>query len=461
MLKRFSTLILILISATDAHAVSFSGNPIFSRLAMDRVQPTIAPSQSYLNTWDQGGILHVGGGVTNWTGSDVGAEINSAMGALPATGGVVVLDPGVYSYSTTVNVTKPVLIEGAGGVSTQLNYTGIGDAIVMHCGVTAPYLSCGIIGIDLTGNANPNAVGIHNIDTTGPVYDDDIVQGFTGTNGIGMWWDNQVLFSERVTLRKLSIYNNTYGWKYSNSNSANPANSVSFAYWRVSEVHFQIGAGQTGIIANAVGAVGGNPSISLNDDELDFDANLTDPTATLAALTNHASIFNVTLNVYAECTTCGSNATGFNIDSSSVVSGNGIVLATGITNPTGAGAYSVQPFSSNYTGTLGSSLVFALSPTLLTPSIGGGAGINRISTGAGLSLNSAFTSIRAGTCQEQTLTLIGAATTGTAMVNPTATPGANFRWAAWVSSTNTISVRLCAGTTATPKSVTWNVVVIQ
>lgn len=98
---------------------------------------------------------------------------------------------------------------------------------------------------------------------------------------------------------------------------------------------------------------------------------------------------------------------------------------------------------------------------LINPTVGGGSTINAVYRASGLSLNSAFTSVTAGTCQEQTLTLPGAATTGVATVSPTATIGANFNWSAWVSSVNTISVRVCAGSTATPTSVTWNASVIQ
>lgn len=101
------------------------------------------------------------------------------------------------------------------------------------------------------------------------------------------------------------------------------------------------------------------------------------------------------------------------------------------------------------------------SPALTTPTVGGGSAINKVVIGSGLSLNSAFTSITAATCQEQTLTLSGASTSGVASVSPTATIGANFNWSAWVSGSGTINVRVCAGSTATPTSVTWNAMVIQ
>lgn len=93
--------------------------------------------------------------------------------------------------------------------------------------------------------------------------------------------------------------------------------------------------------------------------------------------------------------------------------------------------------------------------------VGGASKINQIYRVSGASLNSAFTSIMAGTCQDQTITVTGAATTGDASVSPTAAVGTGFSWSAWVSAANTVSVHVCSGTTGTPTSVTWNVTVTQ
>jgi len=96
-----------------------------------------------------------------------------------------------------------------------------------------------------------------------------------------------------------------------------------------------------------------------------------------------------------------------------------------------------------------------------TLSVGGGSTVHAIYTASALVLNSSFTSITAGTCQDQTLTLTGAATTGTASVSPTAALGNGFSWSARVSASNTITVHVCSGTTGIPTSVTWNTVVVQ
>jgi hypothetical protein len=102
------------------------------------------------------------------------------------------------------------------------------------------------------------------------------------------------------------------------------------------------------------------------------------------------------------------------------------------------------------------------SPGLTTPTIGGGSPINKVIRMSGLALNSAFTSITAPGCQDQTLTVAGAAATGIATVSSSSTMGQNFSIGqAWVSSSNTVTVRVCAFVTGTPTKVTWNVVVIQ
>jgi hypothetical protein len=96
-----------------------------------------------------------------------------------------------------------------------------------------------------------------------------------------------------------------------------------------------------------------------------------------------------------------------------------------------------------------------------TTRIGNGSTIKKILLASGLSLKSAFKSISAGTCEDQTLTVIGAGITGVASVSPTTALGKGFSWSAWVSASDTVSVHVCAGATGTPNSVKWNVEVVQ
>jgi hypothetical protein len=77
-----------------------------------------------------------------------------------------------------------------------------------------------------------------------------------------------------------------------------------------------------------------------------------------------------------------------------------------------------------------------------------------------------YTAISTQTCQEQAITVTGAsATAGAATASPNATLGStNLSWSAWVSATNTVSVRVCnvaTTSTITPSAVTWTAFVMQ
>jgi hypothetical protein len=70
--------------------------------------------------------------------------------------------------------------------------------------------------------------------------------------------------------------------------------------------------------------------------------------------------------------------------------------------------------------------------------------------------------LAAGVCTTGNVTITGLSTTMTAMASPAADPGSGFTWNAWVSSTTTVTVRVCniSGASATPTAETYNVRVI-
>ena len=75
-----------------------------------------------------------------------------------------------------------------------------------------------------------------------------------------------------------------------------------------------------------------------------------------------------------------------------------------------------------------------------------------------------YTAIAAQTCQEQNVTVAGAASTGVATASPAASLGnVNLSWSAWVSAANTVSVRVCnpSAGSITPSAVAWQARVIQ
>jgi hypothetical protein len=284
-----------------------------------------------------------------WQGRDAGAWINAAIASLPGTGGNVYVAAGTYTFSTTIVLNKNISLHGAGSNFTILRYTGSGDAVRMEAGTSPPYMNGAITGITLAGNSKPNAVGIHHIDTIGSIYDDLTVENFTGASGAGMWFDNQAQFSERLSLRKLSVYRNTIGWRFTNSNPL-PAKSNSFSYWRVSEVHFQIAAKQTAILADGAGLIDGKiPSVFILNGDLGISANEEAPTSRLITLRNGAAFSGYHFDLFAECTGCATRGIGFTIDSTSTMACDGHITLDSISNEI-SGRYVFQPDSAKTAG---------------------------------------------------------------------------------------------------------------
>jgi hypothetical protein len=71
--------------------------------------------------------------------------------------------------------------------------------------------------------------------------------------------------------------------------------------------------------------------------------------------------------------------------------------------------------------------------------------------------------LAAGACTTGTASVTGLSTTMTAAASPVADPGSGFTWNAWVSSTTTVTVRVCnvSGASATPTAEAYNVRAIQ
>lgn len=120
------------------------------------------------NSWFVAASIVLGGSCSLYSqltvptgGGDLGAQINAAVAALPASGGKIsILSPtngGCYSFVVPVVVTKAVVIEGQ-GPSTCLTFSGTGAAISFYGNVTgllpsnAPYSDgFGLRDLTLTG----------------------------------------------------------------------------------------------------------------------------------------------------------------------------------------------------------------------------------------------------------------------------------------------------------------------
>jgi hypothetical protein len=289
-----------------------------------------------------------------FAGADIGAQVNAAMAALGATGGTVYIPAGAYNFSTTIDIVTNVQLVGAGSCATMLYYTGTTTALILHIAGPPydPYMNGLLRGFTITGygNTNNHKRGIWHIDTIGTTYDDLVVSHFNEVGDQGICFDNQALFSERISLRKLSILDNTIGFVFQNSNSGDPGASNSFGYHRWSEVHFQVNAGQYGIFCN-----GTNQGLLIYNGNIGFSANVADQTGTVMALVGAAEMINCEFSIFAETTTNPETvATGIYVDPNSAFTGWGEVQMNSLSNSVQAGAiYLVNSYGFEGSATLG------------------------------------------------------------------------------------------------------------
>ncbi len=144
-----------------------------------------------------------------------------------------------------------------------------------------------------------------------------------------------------------------------------------------------------------------------------------------------------------------------------------------VSAPTGASANYAATFASGNVGigdtspaallTVGASDAFQVD-TAGAVTIGGGTAITKHLSGTG---TIDFSSIATQTCATGTVTVTGAASGDSAVATPTPVGSGidtmNLTWSAWVSSTNTVTVRACNGTSGSldPASQTWRADVWQ
>lgn len=146
-----------------------------------------------------------------FSGSDIGAQVNAAYAALPSAGGTIFLPIGTYSFSTPIvfgTNHKPVTLQGMSSAATFLKFTPTsGNAITYNEGNPIGHLNHEITGFTLmgspsliaAGNTNTNtSVGIFYGGTQGAVginTHDMNVNGFgtnwqTGANAYMLSWNN-------------------------------------------------------------------------------------------------------------------------------------------------------------------------------------------------------------------------------------------------------------------------------
>lgn len=249
---------------------------------------------------------------------DDGAAILAAIrAAVNAGGGTVFFPSGTYNFASTLTLPfgVPLIIEGAGPNSSKLNFTGVGDAILIETGFQGAFLNVDVRDCTVQGNSNANAVGIHQINTPGVLYDNLAVAFFNGTNGTGILMDNQPSqganqggFNERTTLRKVSVWNNTKGIRMVKNGG-----TFSFYYTRMEEVHFQIPTNGIGLSVENGAAIANS--------EIKFFCNALTTVATAMSITGGSSLTNSLVDIVGE-----GAKTFLNVDSSSRFTGIGYIL---------------------------------------------------------------------------------------------------------------------------------------
>lgn len=89
----------------------------------------------------------------------------------------------------------------------------------------------------------------------------------------------------------------------------------------------------------------------------------------------------------------------------------------------------------------------------------GGTPVASSLTGTSASIGGGLLTV--GTCASGTATVAGATTSMVAVASPNTYAGDGDYWVAYVSSANTVTVKVCATATLTPGATTYNVRVIQ
>ena len=184
--------------------------------------------------------------------TDLGATINASIDLLPTIGGykagVITIPTGGYTQSTTIHVNSPrISIIGAGAGAVEITCTMNSDCwdirVIPFLG--APQVGGQIGGFTLIGqSANPNAVGMHMGDITATRLEDILIEGFTGPNAVGMWWDNINGWMERINVQRVNLNGNTTNYKFTNSGGSS---TNSFCYNQWLDLRMFVGPGQKGI----------------------------------------------------------------------------------------------------------------------------------------------------------------------------------------------------------------------
>ncbi len=250
-----------------------------------------------------------------FSAGDIGANVMAAQATCPTVADVqsgVTYPACIISlegYAGTIQtLTTPIIIaspfvhlRGPGSGQLMIQWLGAGPGIDISTRGTTPIANetvtqagrfSGFTVIGTTPACAPataagcapgttNGVGIQYGDIIGGTLDDIVIEGFTGVGGVGLLFNNQKIWTERTTMQRVWVANNTVGWEFENTNSGNPSISVSWGYSRFLDVRMNTYAGQTGMLLTG--------TVQLYHSVVNLQCNVSAPGAgPVVSLANHA-----------------------------------------------------------------------------------------------------------------------------------------------------------------------------
>ena len=186
---------------------------------------------------------------TNYTGADIGAQVNAAIAALPSytdknlqpwQSGCIEIpyNSTPYTDTSTITINSPFvsLIADPG---TVVYFNGFGDFIRIQqtqsatgSHTDAPAQSTQIVNLNVTNikSSTSYSVGIHAGDMYGITLRNVSVSGFNNacsgtTPSAAIWFDNKLTFTEGLDLDHVNTYDNCIGLRFTVDGGTN-----SFAY---------------------------------------------------------------------------------------------------------------------------------------------------------------------------------------------------------------------------------------
>jgi hypothetical protein len=186
-----------------------------------------------------------------FTGSDLGAQINAAVTSLGTGGGVIRIRAGAYTWSTPVTI-NPLLvsIQGDGAPLVSIACTA-SECLKLNEPTYSISQGGSISGFSMAGSGAASQVGVEAGGVIGEVFEDLALSGFSGSGAVALLFNNSASsngWMERTTTRKLRFDSNSVGLEFE-YNTLNGA-AQSFGYSNLEVQCDTLSSGQTCIQVN-------------------------------------------------------------------------------------------------------------------------------------------------------------------------------------------------------------------